>query len=155
MAICAHRLSIGKQYRWRGRGQWGRPKWSFWEQDMPLLVGGGSSKIEHFCENEMLSVNKPSQPTTAWTKQSLKASEATSSPCFIICGHCCYDNFSEALLGTKKIPTGTNFVYRTWKSWSVWWRLNGQDSSQALLRNPPSPILKTVWNIHLYCHKST
>lgn len=65
MAICAHRLSIGKQYRWRGAEGNGGGRSGRFENKICLFWWGGVSKIEHFCENEMLSVNKPSQPTTA------------------------------------------------------------------------------------------
>lgn len=65
---------------------------SFWEQDMAFL---GVSSSEYFCCNELLSLNKPFQPTTAWTNKAQRPVEATSSPCFIICGQCCYDNFSK------------------------------------------------------------
>lgn len=37
--------------------------------------------------------------------------------------------FTVALLGTKKNPTGTDYVHRTWKGRSIQGRLNGQDSS--------------------------
>lgn len=128
----------------------GRPKWSFWGQDMTLL---GVSKIEHFW-NEMLSVNKPLQPRTASANKAWRPVRPPSQPVLLSVATVAMTTFQRLYWRPRKTSTGTDLVCRTWKSWSVWWRLNGQGSSQTLLRSLLSPISKIVWNIHLYCHKS-
>lgn len=85
--------------------------------------------------------------------------EATSLPCYIICDQwpvLLWQLFKAALLGTKKTPPpGTDYFYRTWRSWSVQWRVNGQNSTLALCRNssPSSNFKNFLKSSFIYCHE--
>lgn len=54
----------------------------------------------------------------------------------------------------KKNPPSTDYAYWTWKSWSIQSRVNGQDSSSALFRNPPPPIFKIFTYIAMKVYRS-